>query len=371
MRLITTPFVQTCLPPPRPGVAATGSTLKIPEQGAAVPLEPPVALAAPRNTLHRPVTTRERADMSAWNADQIPDQTGRRVVVTGANSGLGEITARELARKGAHVVLAVRSADKGEAAAQRIRSTASGAQLEVRELDLSSLESVRTFAAGLIADSATLHLLINNAGIMQTPARRTAEGYELQLGTNHLGHFALTGLLLEALGRGTGPRVVTVSSTEHKPGRIHFDDLQLERDYTPRRAYQQSKLANAIFAIELDRRLRAAGSPILSVLAHPGYSATNLQSSGPTGIAALGMRIGNALLAQKADQGALPQLLAATAPTVRSGQFYGPSGFQEMRGDPTEVHATPEAHDPATGRRLWALSEELTHVIYPLQGPTA
>ncbi len=308
--------------------------------------------------------------MTAWATDQIPDQTGRRVVVTGASSGLGEITARELARKGAHVVLAVRSTTKGEASAQRIRTAAPGARVEVRELDLSSLGSVRAFATGLVAQTPTLDLLVNNAGIMQTPARRTADGYELQFGTNHLGHFALTGLLLEALGRGDRPRVVTVSSLEHKPGRIHFDDLQLERDYAPRKAYQQSKLANAIFGIELDRRLRAAASPILSVLAHPGYSATNLQSTGPTGLSAVGLKIGNALVAQKADRGVLPQLFAATAPTVRGGQFYGPSGFQEMRGDPTEVHATPEAHDPDTGRRLWTVSEELTGVVYPLPVPT-
>jgi NAD(P)-dependent dehydrogenase (short-subunit alcohol dehydrogenase family) len=308
--------------------------------------------------------------MSAWNTDQIPDQTGRRVLVTGASSGLGEITAYELARKGARVVLAVRDTIKGEGSAQRIRSAVPGALVEVRELDLSSLESVRAFATGLVAESPTLDLLVNNAGIMMTPASRTADGYELQLGTNHLGHFALTGLLLEALGRGTGPRVVTVSSIEHKAGHIHFDDLQLERGYAPRTAYRQSKLANAIFGIELDRRLRAAGSPILSVLAHPGYSATNLQSTGPTGMSAFVMKLSNALIAQKADRGALPQLFAATAPTVRGGQFYGPSGFQEMRGTPIEVHAIAAAHDPATGRRLWSLSEQLTGVTFPLPTPT-
>jgi len=205
--------------------------------------------------------------------------------------------------------------------------------------------------------------------IHSTPASRTADGYELQLGTNHLGHFALTGLLLEALGRGTGPRVVTVSSIGHKAGHIHFDDLQLERGYAPRKAYRQSELANAIFGIELDRRLRAAGSPILSVLAHPGYSATNLQSTGPTGMSAFVMKLSNALIAQKADRGALPQLFAATAPTVRGGQFYGPSGFQEMRGTPIEVHAIAAAHDPATGRRLWSLSEQLTGVTFPLPTP--
>ena len=309
------------------------------------------------------------AGMSAWTADQIPDQSGRLAVVTGASSGLGEITARELARKGARVVLAVRTKSKGEAVAQKIRDAVPDAHVEVRELDLSALASVRMFAAELTAGAPTLDLLVNNAGIMQTPPSRTVDGYELQFATNHLGHFALTGLVLEALGRASAPRVVTVSSLEHKPGHIHFDDLQLERDYAPRKAYQQSKLANAIFALELDRRLRAAGSPILSVLAHPGYSDTKLQSTGPTGAVAFVLRIGNALVAQKAERGALPQLYAATAPDVRSGQFFGPSGFQEMRGDPTEVHAVPEAHDPDIGRRLWAVSEELTGVTFALPAP--
>jgi len=309
--------------------------------------------------------------MNAWTTDQIPDQSGRRVVVTGANSGLGEVTARELARKGAHVVLAVRHTDKGEASAHRIRAAAPGARVEVRPLDLSSLESVRAFAAELVTASPRLDLLINNAGIMMTPSRRTADGYELQFGTNHLGHFALTGLLVDALDRGEAPRVVTLSSVEHKPGRIDFEDLQLERSYSPRKAYQQSKMANAVFGIELDRRLRAAGSPILSVLAHPGYSATNLQSTGPTGLAALAMRVSNAIVAQSPERGALPQLYAATAPGVRGGQFFGPSGFQEMRGDPTEVRAVPAAHDPEIGGRLWSVSEELTGVTYLDAAPAA
>jgi len=309
--------------------------------------------------------------MSGWTADQIPDQTGRLAVVTGGNSGLGEITARELARKGARVVLAVRTTSKGETAAQEIRSAVPQASVEVRELDLSSLESVRAFASQLTTEGSALDLLVNNAGIMQTPARRTDEGYELQFGTNHLGHFALTGRLLEVLGRASAPRVVTVSSTEHKGGHIHFDDLNLERDYGPRKAYQQSKMANAVFGIELDRRLRAAGSPILSVLAHPGYSATNLQSTGPTGAAAFIMRIGNALVAQKAERGALPQLYAATAPGVEGGQFFGPDGFQEARGDVTEVQAVPEARDPDIGRRLWTVSEVLTGVTFALPVPAA
>jgi NAD(P)-dependent dehydrogenase (short-subunit alcohol dehydrogenase family) len=309
--------------------------------------------------------------MSRWKADQIPDQAGRLAVVTGASSGLGEITARELARKSARVVLAVRTTSKGETAAQKIRNEVPGASLEVRELDLSSLESVRAFAAQFTRGTPTLDLLINNAGIMQTPSSRTVDGYELQLATNHLGHFALTGLLLETLQRAAAARVVTVSSIEHKPGHIHFDDLQLERDYAPRKAYQQSKMANAVFGLELDRRLRAAGSPILSVLAHPGYSDTSLQSTGPTGLSAFAMRITNVLVAQKADRGVLPQLYAATAPGIRGGQFFGPGGFQEMRGDPIEVQAVPEAHDPEIGRRLWVLSEELTGVTYRLPVPAA
>jgi NAD(P)-dependent dehydrogenase (short-subunit alcohol dehydrogenase family) len=307
--------------------------------------------------------------MTAWTADQIPAQTGRLAVVTGANSGLGEITARELARAGARVVLAVRTVGKGETAAQAIRGAVPSAEVEVRELDLSSLASVRAFAAALTDAEPVLDLLINNAGIMQTPPRKTVDGFELQLGTNHLGHFALTGLLLEALGRAPAARVVTVSSNEHKGGHIHFDDLQLEHGYAPRKAYQQSKMANAVFGLELDRRLRAAGSPIISVLAHPGYSATNLQSSGPTGIAVLAMKVGNALVAQKAERGVLPQLYAATAPNVRGGQYFGPSGFQELRGDPTEVQAVPEAHDPEIARRLWTVSEQLTGVTYPLPEP--
>jgi len=309
--------------------------------------------------------------MSAWTAAEIPDQAGRLAVVTGANSGLGEITARELARKGARVVLAVRTTSKGETAALRIRDAVPGARVEVRELDLSSLASVRAFAAGLTAEAPVLDLLVNNAGIMQTPPSRTADGNELQFGTNHLGHFALTGLLLEALGRASAPRVVTVSSPEHKPGHIHFDDLKLERGYAPRKAYQQSKMANTVFAIELDRRLRAAGSSILSVLAHPGYSATNLQSTGPTGLAAFAMKIGNAVFAQSAERGVLPQLLAATAPSVQGGQFFGPSGFQELRGAPIQVEAVAEAHDPEIGRRLWTVSENLTGVTFALPAPTA
>jgi NAD(P)-dependent dehydrogenase (short-subunit alcohol dehydrogenase family) len=308
---------------------------------------------------------RDDGHMAAkWSADQIPDQTGRSAVVTGANSGLGVVTARELARAGATVVLACRNVRKGEAAAAEIGAALPGARLQVAELDLSSLVSVRRFAEALELDE--LALLINNAGIMMTPQQQTADGFELQFGTNHLGHFALTGLLLNRLGRAESARVVTLSSLEHRSGHVHFDDLQLEHGYAPRKAYQQSKLANAIFGLELDRRLRAAGSPVVSVLAHPGYSATNLQSTGPTGIMKTFLAVGNRVLAQNAEQGALPTLYAATSPDVEGGQYYGPDGFREARWWPRQVKVIAEGRDPAVGRRLWQVSEELTGVEYGL-----
>ena len=300
--------------------------------------------------------------MSAkWTAKDIPDQTGRVAVVTGGNSGLGLVTVRELARKGARVVLACRSTDKGEAAAGELDA---GSNVEVRALDLSALDSVRSFAADL--GHHRVDLLVNNAGIMMTPPEKTAEGFELQLGTNHLGHFALTGLLLDRLGRADAARVVTLSSIEHKSGHLDFDDLQRERKYTPRSAYQQSKLANAAFGLELDRRLRVAGSSTISVLAHPGYSATNLQSTGPTGPMKALLAVSNRIFAQSPDRGALPTLYAATAPDVEGGEYYGPDGFMEARGHPTTVQAIAEARDPAVGRRLWEVSEELTGVRYEL-----
>jgi NAD(P)-dependent dehydrogenase (short-subunit alcohol dehydrogenase family) len=299
-----------------------------------------------------------------WSADQIADQAGRTAVVTGANSGLGLATARELARAGASVVLACRNVQKGDIAGAEIRAAVPGAQLQVSELDLSSLTSVRQFA--LTLEVGELAVLINNAGIMMPPQQQTADGFELQFGTNHLGHFALTGLLLERLGRAEAARVVTLSSLEHKSGHVDFDDLQLVHGYTPRKAYRQSKLANAVFGLELDRRLRAAGSPVVSVLAHPGYSDTNLQSTGPTGIMKAFLAVGNQVFAQNAEQGALPTLYAATAPDVQGGDYYGPDGFQELRGRPTKVKVIAEGRDPAVGRRLWEVSEELTGVEYGL-----
>lgn len=289
-------------------------------------------------------------------------------MVTGANSGLGLMTARELARAGALVVLAARDPEKGAAAAAEITAAVPAGRLEPRTLDLADLGSVRELADALRSDQERIDLLVNNAGVMMCPEGTTADGFERQLGTNHLGHFALTGLLLERLAAGSDPRVVTVSSLEHRPGRIDFEDFPGMRDYHPRRAYQRSKLANAVFGLELDRRLRAAGSPLRSLIAHPGYSATNLQLAGPTGVMRSALRVGNALIAQNAERGALPQLYAATAPDAEGGAYYGPDGLGEMRGSPTRVRVANRGRDPELGRRLWEASEELTGVRFDLPG---
>jgi NAD(P)-dependent dehydrogenase (short-subunit alcohol dehydrogenase family) len=299
-----------------------------------------------------------------WTAEDIPDQHGRLAIVTGANSGLGRITALGLARHGAEVLVACRSVEKGEAAAEEIRAVASGPAPVVYALDLASLDAVRRFAGEL--SGQRVDVLVNNAGVMMTPHRTTIDGFELQLGTNHLGHFALTGLLLDALEKSDRARIVTLSSNEHKRGRIDFDDLQQDHAYSPRGAYRRSKLANALFAIELDRRLRAARSTVISVLAHPGYAATNLQSSGPTGLAKAVMAISNRLVAQPPERGALPTLYAATAPGVQGGDYYGPDGRSEMRGFPKKVKAIADAYDPEIGARLWNTSEQLTGVRYAL-----
>ncbi len=305
---------------------------------------------------------------SGWTADEIPDQRGRTAIITGANSGLGLSSAWELARHGAHVIMACRNTQKGEAAAAKIRADVPQASLEIRELDLASLASVRAFADAITASRPSFDLLLNNAGIMMPPRALTQDGFELQVGTNHLGHFALTGLLLPALQAGSGPRVVTVSSIEHRPGRIDFDDLQREK-YGARSAYQQSKLANVLFGLELDRRLRAAGSPLISVLAHPGYSDTNLQRTGPTGLMRGILEIGNRVLAQSMRQGALPQLYASTMPDVRGGEFFGPKGPGEMRGKVGRVTPVAAGRDEITAERLWSVSEELTGVSYALPSP--
>jgi NAD(P)-dependent dehydrogenase (short-subunit alcohol dehydrogenase family) len=300
--------------------------------------------------------------MTGWTADRIPDQRGRVAVVTGANSGLGLVTATELARHGAHVVLAVRNTTAGAQAARQI-----GGDAEVRELDLASLASVRAFAAKLAADHPVIDLLINNAGVVLLgPRRTTADGFELQLGTNMLGHFALTGLLLGTLGAARAPRVVSLSSITHKTAHLDFDDLMFERGYRASAAYGRSKLATTIFGVELDRRLRAAGSPIVSTLAHPGLTRTNLTPRAWEHRGRLGRLISSAglLATQPVEQGTLPQLRAATDPAVRGGQFFGPAGLWETRGRVTEARFSQEATDPAVGERLWSVSEELTGVTY-------
>lgn len=299
-----------------------------------------------------------------WTADRIPDQDGRVYVVTGANSGLGLATCRALVRKGARVILAVRDPEKGRRAIAEL--TVPGAQLEARELDLSVPESVRAFADRLRDDDVRPDVLVNNAGVMAPPRTLTAQGQELQFAANHLGHFALTGLLLDRLAKSADPRVVTVTSANHRLGKMYFDDLTGARGYAPMGYYNQSKLANALFGWELDRRLTAAGSPVRSVLAHPGYTSTNLQTAATSG--ALKFLLGTLLLplAQTSDQGALPQLYAATAPGVRSGDLYGPDGIGELRGAPKRTTLAARATDAAAARRLWELSEELTGVNFGL-----
>jgi NAD(P)-dependent dehydrogenase (short-subunit alcohol dehydrogenase family) len=304
--------------------------------------------------------------MDRWTADRIGDQSGRTFIVTGANSGLGFETARQLAAHGGRVLLAVRSQAKGRDAVARITAGQPDAAVEFRALDLADLDSVREFAAAILADGIAVDVLVNNAGVMFPPRRLTPQGFESQFATNHLGHFALTGLLFEAIRRGQDPRVVTVSSGEHKGGSIHFDDLTGQRSYSPRAFYQQSKFANVLFGLELDRRVRAAEIGVRSVLAHPGYSDTNLQSSGPTGLGRQLMKVGNRLVAQSAGMGALPQLYAAVDPGAQSGRFYGPSGFLELRGYPAEVQPVAAARNGETARHLWEVSEQLTGVTWKL-----
>jgi NAD(P)-dependent dehydrogenase (short-subunit alcohol dehydrogenase family) len=297
-----------------------------------------------------------------WTTDQMPDQHGRTAVVTGANSGLGLITTRELARAGASVVLACRNTDKGASAAREIKDAVPNAAVEVEALDLGSLASVRSFAERFRDLHGELDLLINNAGVMAPPRSVTADGFELQFGTNHLGHFALTALLIGAMEGRQDARVVTLSSGAHKFGRIDFDDLQRERRYNRWRAYGQSKLANLLFALELDRRLRAAGSQISSLGAHPGYAATNLQSAAVPALDRVVMVVTNRVLAQSADMGALPTLYAATFPGLEGGTYVGPDGIAEQRGYPQPVSPNKAARDEEVARRLWSVSEELTKI---------
>jgi NAD(P)-dependent dehydrogenase (short-subunit alcohol dehydrogenase family) len=296
---------------------------------------------------------------SNWTAQDLPDLNGRTFVITGANSGIGLAAARELGRAGARVVLAVRDEARGRQAAASIPG-----DTEVRRLDLADLASVRAFADAWDGD---IDVLIDNAGVMATPEQRTADGFELQIGTNHLGHFALTNLLLPHVR----DRVVVLASGAHRMGSIRLDDLNWEQGgYQRWRAYGQSKLANLLFMSELQRRLSETGSPVRAVAAHPGYAATNLQSHTGSFLQNALMRIGNTLIAQSDEQGAWPTLYAATQ-DIAGDSYVGPDGFQEGRGHPTLVGRSGAAKDAETARRLWELSEQLTGVSFPLQPAAA
>ncbi len=303
--------------------------------------------------------------MSTWTARDVPDLSGRTAVVTGANTGLGKETARELARRGARVELAVRDGARGRTAAEEIRAEVPDADLHVQLLDVASLASVRAAAAELRARHDRIDLLVNNAGVMYTPRSTTADGFELQLGTNHLGHVALTGLLLDRLLAAPAARVVAVSSVAHKVrSRIDFDDLALERGYDRVAAYGRSKLANLLFAYRLDQLLRAAGAPAVALAAHPGVSDTELTRHSP-GPLRLGARLGGRFL-NSAATGALATLRAATDPDARGGEYYGPRGPGEAVGHPVRVLSTDASHDGAIQRRLWDVSCELTGVSFDL-----
>jgi NAD(P)-dependent dehydrogenase (short-subunit alcohol dehydrogenase family) len=303
--------------------------------------------------------------MTKWTTADIPDQTGRTAVITGANTGLGYETAAALAAKGAQVVLAVRNLEKGKEAARRIEQAAPGARIQLQELDLTSLDSIRTAADQLRSAHESIDLLINNAGVMMTPKSTTKDGFELQFGTNHLGHFALTNLLLDRVLAAPGSRVVTVSSVGHRFARgIHFDDLQSERSYSRVGAYGQAKLSNLLFTYELQRRLQ--GTNTLAVAAHPGDSNTELARNVPAPVRVVFEAIAP-LITQSAAMGALPTLRAATDPSVLGGQYYGPDGFGEQRGYPKVVASSAPSHDTEAQRRLWAVSEELTSVVSPVR----
>lgn len=303
-----------------------------------------------------------------WTAQHIPRCDGKTVLITGANSGLGFEAARLLAARGAAVIMAVRTRAKGEAATSQIRAAVPGAQVQLATLDLADLASIGRFAEDIRDSHDRLDALINNAGVMAIPRRLTADGFETQFGTNHLGHFALTGLLLPLLQRTPAARVVTMSSGVHVLGRINFADLQSQHGYSDWRAYAQSKLANLLFAYELQRRLAWAGAGAISLAAHPGYAATNLQLVGPAMYRSKGrqamMSASNRIVAQSAAMGALPAVYAATAPSAQGGEYYGPGGPFGIRGFPGRVGSSSASHDQAVAAQLWQVSEELTGVTY-------
>lgn len=292
-----------------------------------------------------------------WRPERLPGLTGKTYVITGGNSGIGLEAARMLGRAGADIVLACRSAAKGEAAARTLAPQCMGT-VEAIELDLASMASIRAAAKALHESKLAIDGLVNNAGIMQTPKRETRDGFELQFGTNHLGHFLWTALMLERVEAAAG-RVVTVSSIAHKMGKMDAHDLAWARGYTPSKAYFRSKLANLLFAFELDRRLTAAGARAVSIACHPGYSNTRLQSTGPTGLTKAIYKITNPLLAQSAIAGAIPTVLAAAGTEARRGAYYGPTGFVEARGPVGDALVADGALDEDLAGALWRASEEL------------
>ena len=303
-----------------------------------------------------------------WTTADIPALNGKTALITGANSGIGFQAALELARHGAHVILACRNAEKGTAALARLQAEVPGSSAEVVSLDVSSIADVKRFAAEFLAKGQTLDLLINNAGVMALPTREvTPEGFERQFATNHLGHFALTGLLIPSLLAAPAPRVVTVASIAHRTGKIEFDNLQGERKYNPREAYNRTKLANILFARELEKRARAAGSKLVSIPVHPGVSRTNIIENGmkPTGLQALVIGAVASLVMQSDAAGALPTLYAATSPNAGGGEYIGPDGFLGIKGSPTVEQPKAQALDEAVAARLWEVSEQLTGVVYP------
>lgn len=308
---------------------------------------------------------------ATWTEADIPDLQGKTVVVTGANSGLGYEATRMFAERGADVILACRSVDRGKDAVRSIREAVPDPSLSVGALDLASLDSIRNFAETLISEETPIDILCNNAGVMAIPRTETEDGFEMQFGVNHLGHFALTGLLLERLIETPGEsRVVTHSSGAHKQGTIDFDDLQQGSSYSRWGAYAQSKLANLLFAYELDRKLKAVDSSVVSTTCHPGYAATNLQRRGAemdgSKLKLAMMNVANRVFGQSPAMGALPMMYAAVEPTLTGGEYVGPSGLLNMRGYPETQRSSDRSYSEETATQLWDVSESLTGVTYPL-----
>ena len=304
-----------------------------------------------------------------WTEADIPDQAGRTALITGANSGIGYEAARALAQHGANVVLGCRDRTKADEAVSKIAATEPSGSTEILEMDLADLKSVENAAREFLAGHDRLDILVNNAGLMATPAQRTTQGFEMQLGVNHLGHFAFTSHLLEVILKSGPARIVNISSQGHRPGRINFNNLNWERNYSPWRAYFQSKLANLLFTRELQRRLTDADAEAIAVAAHPGGSETNLGHENPGGILNNLMHASrpfSRLVNQSAAMGALPTLRAATAPDVQANDYFGPDGFSQLRGHPVKVGRSSRAQDDETARRLWDVSLELTGVTYPI-----